>query len=72
MGHQDCGEGELNRSGGWGKSNSRVLIPASCSEFLRLLLRLYLRMVTAAETDLSFHLFLSKDLDNFLSEECML
>ena len=30
-------------------------------------------MVTAAEIDLSLHLFLSKeDLDNFLSKECML
>ena len=71
--HQDCWEGEQKRSGGWGKGNSRVLIPASCLDFLPLLLRAYLRMVTAAEIDLSLHRFISKeDLDNFLSKECML
>ena len=56
-----------------GEGHSGVLIPASCLDFLRLLLRAYLRMVTAAEIDLSLHLFLSKeDLDNFLLKECKL
>lgn len=53
-----------------GEGNSGVLIPASCLDFRRRLLRAYLRMVTAAEIDLSLHLFLSKeDLDNFLLKE---
>lgn len=43
-----------------GEGNSGVLIPASCLDFLRRLLRAYLRMVTAAEIDRSIFSFSSK------------
>lgn len=39
---QDCGKGD--RSGGWEKDESLVLIPASCWDCPRLLHRTYLRM----------------------------